>query len=130
MDQHIVASTVAQPKRRNQRDGDHGSDVGRVDEGEAELEGAPLDGHVGVLKALEDGGAVALHGAVVGVDGAQQRVQRHVADVLVAVEQEPAEDVDGQHAQPALRLDVHYRHHLLNQIKIRVPLVSWPNWYP
>ena len=73
-----------------------GADVVAVEEGEAELHGAPLDGDVRVLEALDDGAAVALDGPDVGLHRLQQGVQGHVADVLVGVQQEPAQDVHRQ----------------------------------
>lgn len=41
------------------------------------------------------------------MDGPQKRVKGHISDVLVAVEQETAEDVDGQDPQAGLGADVH-----------------------
>ena len=43
------------------------------------------------------------------MDGPEEGVEGHVADVLVVVEEEPAEDVDGQHAEAGLGVDVHDR---------------------
>lgn len=48
-----------------------------------------------------------LYSGSVHVNSPQQGVQGHVADILIIVQQEPAQDVDGQHPQTALRLDVH-----------------------
>jgi hypothetical protein len=62
----------------------HRLEVLRVDEGERELKGAALDRDVRILKTLQDGGAVTLHGRAVQRHGPQQRVERHVPDVLVA----------------------------------------------
>ena len=51
---------------------------------------------------------MSLDRGVVHVDSLEEGVQRHVADVLVTVEEEPAEDVDRQHAQPRLDLCMPY----------------------
>ena len=84
-------------------------DVGAVDERVDELERAPPDRRVGVAHALDDGRAVALHRGAVGGDDLGERVERDAADVVVAVREEAAEDVDRHHAQPADRLDAHDR---------------------
>ena len=42
-----------------------------------------------------------------GEDGPGERVERDVANVVVPVEQEAAQNVDGQHAQPRVALHVH-----------------------
>jgi hypothetical protein len=39
---------------------------------------------------------MSLDGRIVCVNGAQQRVERHVSNILVAIEQKAAENVDGQ----------------------------------
>ena len=44
---------------------------------------------------------------VVHVDSFQEGVKGNVADVLVAVEEEPAENVDRQHTKSRLAVDVH-----------------------
>lgn len=54
---------------------------------------------------------MSLDGRVICVNGPQQSVERHVSNVFVAIEQETTENVDGQHAQPALRFDVHDGQH-------------------
>ncbi|KAL7553138.1 LOW QUALITY PROTEIN: hypothetical protein ACHAWF_016403 [Thalassiosira exigua] len=119
--------------------GREGLDVGLVDEVVDELEGALADGDVGVLEAVDDGGPVALEGRRGGVGGAfvpsfgvsvrhavaaaapspvvrdapGQGVERHVSDVVVPVQEEPPEDVDGQHPQPVVALHGHDGLHAL-----------------
>jgi len=51
---------------------------------------------------------VSLNGRVVSVDGAQERVESDVADVLVAVEQETAQNIHGKDSQTGFRADMHY----------------------
>ena len=97
---------------------DHLDYVGRVYERKAQLHGASLDRHVRILEALDNGATVALYRAQVGVHHLEERVERHVANVLVGVEQEAAEDVDGEDAQRRLRLDVHDGEHGLVQDRV------------
>ena len=42
------------------------------------------------------------------MDGAQERVESDVADVLVAVEQETAQNIHGKDSQTGFRADMHY----------------------
>lgn len=65
------------------------------------------------LKALKYSGAMSLDGRIVCMDGAQQRIERNVSNIFIAIEQESAENIDGQHAQPTFRFDVHDRQHRL-----------------
>ena len=81
---------------------DEDLDVRLVDERVDELEGTLADRRVGVLQAVDDRVAVALHRLRVGGDDLVQRVQRDVPDVVVAVDQEAAEDVDREDAEAAL----------------------------
>ena len=97
---------------------DEDLDVRLVDERVDELEGTLADRRVGVLQAVDDRVAVALHRLRVGGDDLVQRVQRNVPDVVVAVDQEAAEDVDREHAEAALDLDRHDREHALVQDRI------------
>lgn len=48
-----------------------------------------------------------LYSRCVHVNCPQQGVQGHVAYILVVIEQEPSQDVDRQHSETALGLDVH-----------------------
>lgn len=80
----------------------HGANVLRVDERKRQLHRSAPDRHVRIFETLQDGAAVPLDGGNVRVDRPQQGVERHVADVFVAVEQKPAEDVDGQHPETTL----------------------------
>lgn len=61
---------------------------------------------------------MSLDSRVVRVDGAQKRVKGHITDVLVTVEQETAEDVDGQDPQAGLGADVHDGEYSLVQDRI------------
>ena len=97
---------------------DQDLNVRLVDERVDELEGTLADRRVGVLQAVDDRVAVALHRLRVGGDDLVQRVQRDVPDVVVAVDQEAAEDVDREHAEAALDLDRHDRQHALVQDRI------------
>lgn len=71
----------------------HELDVGGIDEGKAELHGSSLDCHVRVFETVEDGGTMALNRGMVHAHRFQQRVERHVADVFVIIQQEAAQDV-------------------------------------
>ena len=71
----------------------HLLDVGRVDELVDQLERALADRDVGVLEAVDDRRAVALHGRDVLRDDGRERVERDVADVVVAEQERPAEMV-------------------------------------
>mmetsp|Transcript_17683 Transcript_17683/g.45047 ORF Transcript_17683/g.45047 Transcript_17683/m.45047 type:complete len:928 (-) Transcript_17683:351-3134(-) len=81
------------------------ADVLLVDQRVDEVESATLDRDVRVLQAVYDGAAVALHGAQIHADHLVQRVQGHVAQVVVALAQEGAQNVDGQLAQFGLGTD-------------------------
>lgn len=96
----------------------HCSNVLRVNECKRELHCALADCHVGVFEALEDSAAVALNCRYVHVDSAQQRVKCNVANVLVIIEQEAAENVDGQYAKSTFRLDVHDGQHRLVEDRV------------
>ena len=68
----------------------HRDEVSGVDECEAEFDGPLLDGDVRVLQAVEDGGAVPLNSFSVALHDPEERVQSHVPDVLVGVEEKPS----------------------------------------
>ena len=109
---HHIAGTLSLELRvsgfqENQQLFHHRLDVLGVDQREAQLHGPLLDGHICVLQALEDCGSVSLDCVVVHVDSFQEGVQSHVADVLVAVEKEPAKDVNCQHTESGLAVNVH-----------------------
>mmetsp|Transcript_1119 Transcript_1119/g.2428 ORF Transcript_1119/g.2428 Transcript_1119/m.2428 type:complete len:603 (+) Transcript_1119:1115-2923(+) len=119
--------------------GGEGLDVFAVDEVVDEFEGALADADVGVFEAVYDGGAVSLEGGgggVVGVvggggvraavlfvmfvafglsvgDALGQGVERHVANVVVAVEQEAPQNVDRQDPQAVVALHGHDGLHAL-----------------
>jgi hypothetical protein len=80
------------------------ADVGLVDEGVGELEGAAADGDVAVAEAVEDDGAVAKDGVRVDGDDLVEGVEGDVADVVVLVAEELAQAVDGHHPQALFRL--------------------------
>lgn len=54
----------------------------------------------------------------VDVNRLQESIERHVANVLVVVQQKSAENINGQHAQSALRLDVHNGQHRLVEYRV------------
>ena len=56
---------------------------------------APADGHVSVLDAVDNGGAVALHGLQIHAHHSCQNIQRHVPHVVVLVRQKPARQPQG-----------------------------------
>mmetsp|Transcript_8985 Transcript_8985/g.29522 ORF Transcript_8985/g.29522 Transcript_8985/m.29522 type:complete len:299 (+) Transcript_8985:303-1199(+) len=84
-----------------------GGDVGLVDEAVDKVERAALDRHVAILDAVDDCVAVALDRSRVHGHNLGQRVERHVADVIIAVREEPSEDIDGKDAKAADRFDAH-----------------------
>lgn len=83
-----------------------------------QLEGAAADRDVAVAEAVEDDGAMALDGVRVDRDDFQERVERDVADVVVPVPEELAEDVDRHDAQAAVGLDVEDGQHGLVQDRV------------
>ena len=89
----------------------HVGDVVAVDEGEGEFHGSAPDRDVGVFEAVDDGAAMSLDGVGVDVDDFEEGAEGDVANVFVVVQQEPAEDVDGEDAKARLRLDVHDGQH-------------------
>mmetsp|Transcript_115450 Transcript_115450/g.331356 ORF Transcript_115450/g.331356 Transcript_115450/m.331356 type:complete len:464 (+) Transcript_115450:494-1885(+) len=96
----------------------HVLDVLLVDERVGHIERPPPDRDVRVLEAVDDGGAVALHSLHVDVHHALKRRQGDVADVVVAAEEEAAEDVDAEHAEAAFGLDGHDREDALVQDRV------------
>jgi len=74
-----------------------------IDQRERQLHRPPAYGDVRILQALQNGGAMPLHRRRVRVHRSQQRVQRHVPNVLVRVEQETSQNIDSQDAQSTLR---------------------------
>jgi hypothetical protein len=100
---------------------DHHAHVLRVDERVRELERAPADGDVAVAEAVEDRVPVPLHGRRVERDDLGERGERDVPDVVVPVREELAEDVDREHAQARVGLDLEDREHGL--VQHRVPHV-------
>lgn len=92
--------------------------VALVDEGIRELEGAPANANVAVAQAVENDVAVTLHGVGVHRDDLVERVERNVANVVVAVAQKLAQNVDGHDAQPVLRLDLQHRENRLVQNRV------------
>lgn len=73
---------------------DHLDDVVPIDERKRQLHRASLDRHVRVFETLDDGRAMSLNGRHVGVHDLEERVECHVANVLVRVEQESTQNVD------------------------------------
>mmetsp|Transcript_17545 Transcript_17545/g.45337 ORF Transcript_17545/g.45337 Transcript_17545/m.45337 type:complete len:312 (+) Transcript_17545:1356-2291(+) len=93
-------------------------DVGLVDQHVDQLERPPAQRHVRVLEAVNDRLPVALHGAHIGGHDGDQRVQRNVADVVVAVAQEAPKDVDCEDTQPRLCFNRDDREHTLVQDRV------------
>jgi len=89
-----------------------------VDERVRELERAAADRDVAIAQAVEDDGAVALDGVRVHGDDLEKSVERDVANVVVAVAEELAEDVDGHDAQAAVGFDVEDREDRLVQDRV------------
>lgn len=52
-----------------------------------------------------------LYSRRINVHGPQKRVERHVADIFVIIQQKSAEDVDGEDSETALGFDVHDGEH-------------------
>mmetsp|Transcript_19600 Transcript_19600/g.60889 ORF Transcript_19600/g.60889 Transcript_19600/m.60889 type:complete len:479 (-) Transcript_19600:1-1437(-) len=94
--------------------GQHG-DVVLVHQRVDQLQRAAADGHVRVLDAAHDHGAVALHRLRVHRHHLGQRVERHVPDVVIVLLQKLSQHIDGQHAQPADGLHTHDGHDALVQ---------------
>mmetsp|Transcript_30368 Transcript_30368/g.55033 ORF Transcript_30368/g.55033 Transcript_30368/m.55033 type:complete len:211 (-) Transcript_30368:1084-1716(-) len=117
-------------------------DVGFVDEVVDEFEGALADADVGILEAVDDGGAMALEGgggrvgmvvsaflssgssscglsildALRTVGNALcQRIQRHIPYIIIAIQQKPPQNIDRQHPQTIIALHRHNRLHALVQ---------------
>ena len=51
-------------------------------------------GNIRIFQTVNDGAAMPLHGLVIGMHNPLQRIQRHIADILVVVEQKSAKNVD------------------------------------
>mmetsp|Transcript_2491 Transcript_2491/g.7354 ORF Transcript_2491/g.7354 Transcript_2491/m.7354 type:complete len:386 (-) Transcript_2491:484-1641(-) len=65
------------------------------------------DRDVVVLEAIDDGGAMPLHGLHINSDNTLQRRKRHVPNVVVPAEQKAAKNVDAEDSQPTFGLDGH-----------------------
>mmetsp|Transcript_32652 Transcript_32652/g.79220 ORF Transcript_32652/g.79220 Transcript_32652/m.79220 type:complete len:285 (-) Transcript_32652:595-1449(-) len=86
-----------------------------IDESVDKLKRTLTDGRVVVLEAVDDRISMPLHRLRVLSHDFMQRVERHVADVVVSVDQKAAKDVDREHSQSALHLDGHNCEHALVQ---------------
>lgn len=51
-------------------------------------------GNIGILQAVDNRTTMPLHSFVIGVDNSLQSVQRHIANILVVVEQKSAKNID------------------------------------
>ena len=94
---------------------DKGLDVLGVHELIDQFQGTLSNGDIGVFEAVDDGVAVSLDGGGVLGDDFTEGVEGDVADVVVTVEEEAPENVDGEHAQARFGFDGHDGLHALVQ---------------
>mmetsp|Transcript_116530 Transcript_116530/g.324770 ORF Transcript_116530/g.324770 Transcript_116530/m.324770 type:complete len:226 (+) Transcript_116530:681-1358(+) len=96
----------------------HALNVFFGDERICDIQGTPPDGHIRVLQAIDDGGAVALHRLQIDHHHALKRGKGHIADVVVAAQEETSKDVDTKDSEPTLSLDGHDRQDALVEDRI------------
>ena len=82
-------------------------DVVGVDQLVDQVQGPLSDGDVRVLQAVDDGVSVSLDRGSVFGDDFREGVQGHVTNVVVAVEKEATQDIDGQDAETGFGFDGH-----------------------
>mmetsp|Transcript_57721 Transcript_57721/g.160893 ORF Transcript_57721/g.160893 Transcript_57721/m.160893 type:complete len:220 (-) Transcript_57721:839-1498(-) len=85
----------------------HLLDVFLINEHVCHVKGALPDRDVKVLQAIDNRGPVPLDCLHVHADDTLQRCQSHITCVVVATEQEAAQNVDTEHAEPTFGLDGH-----------------------
>jgi hypothetical protein len=76
------------------------ADVALVDQSKTQIERPPPDTDIRVAQAVENGISVALYSIRLDSHHLDEGVERNIADVVVLVGQELAQNVDAEHAQP------------------------------